>query len=150
MATVAETVGMSLPGTALLPAVSGARLTAAEETGTRAVELATEGVAPCDCIERSSLENALRLVCATGGSTNALIHLQALAGRLGITMTVEATRDVCATTPLLTDVRPSGSYDLDDLESAGGVPRSGRLQWPHRGRLKWPHFASVVVDVDLA
>jgi dihydroxy-acid dehydratase len=121
MAIVAEVLGFSLPGTALLPANSAARATAAEETGRRAVELA-QATRPSALVTLESLENAFRVVCAVGGSTNAVIHLEALAGRIGERLGLERLASWSDETPLLADVRPSGPYLLDDLDAAGGVP----------------------------
>ena len=120
MAIVAEVLGFSLPGTALLAANSAARATAAEETGRRAVELAQQATSPLVTLE--SLENAFRVVCAVGGSSNAVIHLEALAGRIGERLGLERLARWSDETPLLADVRPSGPYLLDDLDAAGGVP----------------------------
>jgi dihydroxy-acid dehydratase len=122
MAIVAEALGMSLPGTALLPATSAARAEAAERTGARAVELALERTPPNALVTEASLHTALRAVCATGGSTNAIIHLQALAGRAGVPLSLDVVRAAALSTPLLTDVRPSGGHELADLDVAGGVP----------------------------
>jgi dihydroxy-acid dehydratase len=122
MAIVAEVLGFSLPGTALLPATGAARAAAAEETGRRAVALAQAGRSPSGLVTLESLENAFRVVCAVGGSTNAVIHLEALAGRIGERLGLERLARWSDGTPLLADVRPSGPYLLDDLDAAGGVP----------------------------
>ncbi|MER8069299.1 dihydroxy-acid dehydratase [Streptomyces sp. NPDC094034] len=122
MALVAETLGMALPGTSLLPATSGARAAAAEKTGRRAVELARAGQGPDAYITPASLENAFRVLCAVGGSTNAVIHLEAIAGRIGQRLGLDAMAEWSGTTPLLTDVRPSGPHLLEELEDAGGLP----------------------------
>jgi dihydroxy-acid dehydratase len=122
MAVVAEVLGCSLPGTALLPASGAARRAAAEETGARAVQMAVDSVIPTQLITDRSLENAWRVVCSLGGSTNAVIHLEALAGRIGGRIGVERLGDLASSTPLLGDVRPSGPHLLSDLEEAGGVP----------------------------
>ncbi|MFD9733812.1 dihydroxy-acid dehydratase [Umezawaea sp. NPDC059074] len=128
MAVVAEVVGMALPGTALVPAGSERRVVAAELTGRRAVELARGGVAPSRVITGASLRNAFRVLCAVGGSTNVLIHLQAIAGRLGLHLDVEELRAISDSTPLLADVKPSGDGLLDELDGDGGVPAlMGRL-----------------------
>ena len=122
MAAIAESLGMALPGTTLLPAASAARLAAAEATGRRAVELALSGRCPGDVVTMDALENAFRVVCGVGGSTNALIHLEALAGRLGYRLGVERLRGWSESTPQVADVRPTGKYLLEDLEEAGGIP----------------------------
>jgi dihydroxy-acid dehydratase len=122
MAMIAETLGMALPGTSLLPATSGARTAAAEETGRRVVELARSGQTPADYVTPASLENAFRVLCAVSGSTNAVIHLEAIAGRLGHRIGLETMADWSRTTPVLTQVRPSGPHLLEDLQEAGGLP----------------------------
>ncbi|MGW3150292.1 dihydroxy-acid dehydratase [Streptomyces sp. NPDC001177] len=122
MAMIAETLGMALPGSSLLPATSGARAAAAEETGMRAVELARSGRTPADFITPASLENAFRVLCAVSGSTNAVIHLEAVAGRIGHRLGAEAMAQWSRTTPVIAQVRPSGPYLLEDLQDAGGLP----------------------------
>jgi dihydroxy-acid dehydratase len=122
MAVIAEVLGMALPGTALLPATGSARREAAERTGVRAVELAKQGTTPDAFITPVSLRNALRAVCALGASTNALIHLQALSGRLGEPFTLEEIGEIASTTPLLAAVKPSGEHLLEEFDEAGGTP----------------------------
>jgi dihydroxy-acid dehydratase len=122
MAVVAEVLGMTLPGTSLLPATGAARRAAAEETGARAVALAGAGTPPSAFVTRAALENAVRAVAAVGGSTNAVIHLEAIAGRVGERLGLDRIGELSDTTPLLTAVRPSGPALLADLQQAGGVP----------------------------
>lgn len=122
MAVVAEVIGMALPGTALLPATSAARKQAAELTGARAVELAKTRTEPTSVVTKAALENALRVVMAIGGSTNAIIHLEALAGRIGERIGIDRIAEISDETPLLADVRPTGTYLLEDLDAVGGVP----------------------------
>ncbi|MGE3619173.1 MAG: dihydroxy-acid dehydratase [Acidimicrobiia bacterium] len=122
MAVATEVLGMSLPGTALLPATSAARLDAAERTGERVVELARAGTPPSEFVTLESLENAYRVVAALGGSTNAVIHLEAVAGRAGTGIGVDRFGEWSRTTPLVGDVKPSGTHLLADLAEAGGVP----------------------------
>jgi dihydroxy-acid dehydratase len=122
MAVVAEVLGFSLPGTALLPATSSARVAAAERTGARAVALARAGVGAQELVTLESLENAFRVVCAIGGSTNAVIHLEAVAGRAGVRLGLDRLRNWSETTPLLTRVKPSGPHLLSELDEVGGVP----------------------------
>ena len=123
MAAIAEVIGLALPGTALLPAVSSERRDAARATGRRAVQLAIDHLRPIDVVTRASLENAFRLVCAVGGSTNALLHLEAFAGRIGERLGFDALASIASETPMLTSVKPAGSCFLSELEGAGGVPR---------------------------
>jgi dihydroxy-acid dehydratase len=122
MAIVAEVLGMALPGSALLPATSSSRRAVAQATGERAVEVARAGLTPDHFVTPRSLENAFRVVAALGGSSNALIHLEALAGRIGHSIGLERFGELSDDTPLIGDVRPSGPQSLDDLEAQGGVP----------------------------
>lgn len=128
MAVVAEVLGLALPGTALLPAPSAQRSAAAQATGARAVELARSGIAPAEQVTERALLDAFAVLCAIGGSTNVLIHLQAIAGRAGHVLDIDALRNVAAATPLIADVKPSGSGLLEELQDDGGVPAlMGRL-----------------------
>ncbi|MFE4175680.1 dihydroxy-acid dehydratase [Streptomyces sp. NPDC056909] len=122
MAVIAETLGMSLPGSSLLPATSGARAALAEETGRRVVELARGGRTPADFVTPAALENAFRVLCAISGSTNAVIHLEAIAGRIGHRIGIRSMDEWSRATPVLAQVRPSGPHLLEDLEEAGGLP----------------------------
>ncbi|WP_447778290.1 dihydroxy-acid dehydratase [Variovorax boronicumulans] len=121
MAAVAEALGMSLPGTAAIPAAHSDRLRAAEATGRQAVELAANPIMPSQIITEQSLENALRILLAIGGSTNALIHLTAIAGRLGIKLSLERLNELSDTTPVLVNLKPTGDHYMSDLHAAGGV-----------------------------
>ncbi|GGF11794.1 dihydroxy-acid dehydratase domain-containing protein [Subtercola lobariae] len=122
MAAIAEVLGFAVPGAALLLATSAAQNTLAERAGELIVDVVARDARPSTLVTLAALENAFRVVCALGGSTNAVIHLVALAGRAGLTLTVDTLRTWAATTPLLTDVRPSGRYLLADFERSGGVP----------------------------
>jgi dihydroxy-acid dehydratase len=122
MAVIAEVLGMSLPGSALHPASSAQRAALAEETGRAIVARTRAGITPDAVVTASSLSNAFRAVCAVGGSTNTVLHLQAIAGRLGLRLSDEILRNLSNTTPFIADVRPSGQHFLHDLESDGGVP----------------------------
>jgi dihydroxy-acid dehydratase len=121
MACVAEALGMSLPGTAAIPAVHSARLVAAEETGKVAVRLATTRVRPQDIISAEAIENALRVIMALGGSTNAIIHLAAIAGRVGHKIALEQINRVSDETPVLVDLKPVGHGYMEDFYAAGGL-----------------------------
>jgi dihydroxy-acid dehydratase len=121
MASIAEALGMALPGTAAIPAVHSDRLRAAEASGARAVELAKNPLRPSQIITRESVENALRVLLAIGGSTNAIVHLTAIAGRLGIEVSLKRLNEVSDSTPVLVDLKPTGQYYMSDLYSAGGV-----------------------------
>jgi len=121
MAAVAEALGMSLPGTAAIPAVHSDRIRAAEATGRRAVELAARPIRPSQIITEKSVENALRILLAISGSTNAIIHLTAIAGRLGIPVSLERLNELSDTTPVLVNLKPTGEHYMADLHAAGGV-----------------------------
>jgi dihydroxy-acid dehydratase len=121
MASIAEALGMSLPGTAAIPAVHSDRLRAAEASGRRAVELALAPIRPSEIITEASVENALRVLLAIGGSTNALIHLTAIAGRLGFKVSLPRLNELSESTPVLVDLKPTGQHYMSDLHAAGGL-----------------------------
>ncbi len=121
MACIAETLGMALPGTAAIPAVHAARLVAAEEAGRAAARLIEQPVCPSEVITEASVDNALRMLMALGGSTNAVIHLAAIAGRLGIRIDNERINRISDETPVLVDLKPVGSGYMEDFFAAGGV-----------------------------
>lgn len=126
LAMIAEVLGFALPGGALIPSNSVDRLALADETGRQAVETVTQGRRPREAVTREALLDAWRLVCAVGGSTNAIIHLQAFAGRAAIDIGWEEYRQVARSTPTLARVKPNGSFDLSDLHGEGGVPGVAR------------------------
>jgi len=121
MACITEAMGMLLPGTAAIPAVDAQRLVAAEETGRAAVRLARNPILPSQIITKESVENAFRVLMALGGSTNAVIHLTAVAGRLGIHLTPERINAISDETPALVDLKPVGEGYMEDFNAAGGV-----------------------------
>jgi dihydroxy-acid dehydratase len=121
MAAITEGLGMALPGTAAIPAVHADRLRAAEASGKRAVELARSPIRPSQIITEKSVENALRVLLAIGGSTNAIVHLTAIAGRAGIKVSLHKLNEISDTTPVLVDLKPTGQYYMSDLYAAGGV-----------------------------
>lgn len=122
MAAIAEVLGFALPGSSLHPARSAAHSDAAVRAGVAIVDSVRRQVVPSSLLTEQSLENAVRLVCGLGGSTNALIHLEAIAGRAGLHIGIDRMREWARTTPLLTDVRPSGALLVSDLQKAGGIP----------------------------
>jgi dihydroxy-acid dehydratase len=122
LACAVEALGMCLPGTASIPAVDAARQRAAEATGRRAAELARAGVRPSQILTREAFDNAITLLEAIGGSTNAVIHLLALAGRVGVPLSLERFDKISRRTPVIANVRPSGEYLVVHLHRAGGVP----------------------------
>jgi dihydroxy-acid dehydratase len=122
MAMVAETFGLALPGSAMLPAVYSERLALARRAGRRATEiLKSGGPLPRDLVTRKSLENAAAVVAATGGSTNAGLHIPAIAHEAGIRFTLDDIADVFKRTPLIADLQPGGKYLAVDLHHAGGT-----------------------------
>jgi len=121
IACMTEAMGMMLPGGATIPAVFADRLRHAEATGSRAVSLAEEKLTPDRIMTPMSLANALRILLTIGGSTNGLIHLAALAGRLGIEIDYQAFDEMGRETPVLLDLKPSGNFYMDDLHRAGGL-----------------------------
>lgn len=121
IACCAEALGMTLPGSATIPAVDSRRAVLAERSGRRAVELALEGTRPSQIMTREAFDNAIRVLQAIGGSTNAVLHLIALAGRLGLGVGL-ADFASAADTPVLLNVRPSGEFLMDEFFRAGGLP----------------------------
>jgi dihydroxy-acid dehydratase len=121
MAALAETLGMALPGTAAIPAVHADRLRAAEASGRQAVALATAGLRPSRIMTATAIENALRVLLAIGGSTNAIIHLTAIAGRVGVPISLKRLNELSDSTPVLLDLKPTGQHYMSDLHAAGGV-----------------------------
>jgi dihydroxy-acid dehydratase len=121
MACLAETLGLALPGTAAIPAVHADRLRAAEATGEAAVALARSRVTPAQILMPKAFENALRVLLAVGGSTNALIHLTAVAGRVGVPISLAELNRLSDDTPVLVDLKPSGQHYMEDFFAAGGL-----------------------------
>lgn len=121
MACIAEALGMSLPGTAAIPAVHSDRLVAAEETGRAAVRLIETTIRPSQVITQKSVENAIRVLMSVSGSTNAIVHLTAIAGRLGIRIPYERFNQISDETPVLVDLKPVGEGYMEDFHAAGGM-----------------------------
>jgi dihydroxy-acid dehydratase len=121
MACITEALGMALPGTAGIPAVHADRVRAAEASGVRAVALAAEGLKPSQIITPDSVRNALRVLLAIGGSTNAIVHLTAIAGRRGIRITLQELNRLSDETPVLVDLKPTGQHYMQDFHAAGGM-----------------------------
>jgi dihydroxy-acid dehydratase len=122
MACVTEALGMMLPGGATPPAPTGTRLRHATVTGRRAVELAGDPILPHEILTLTAFENALRVLAALGGSTNAVVHLLAVARRAGVPLTLDDFDRIARTVPLLVDLKPSGRAYMQDFHNAGGVP----------------------------
>jgi dihydroxy-acid dehydratase len=122
MASLAEALGMMPSGSAAIPAVDSDRLRMAEETGRLAVSLIGSERKPSRIMTHKAFENALRVLLALGGSTNAIIHLTAIAGRLGHTIDLRHMNELSETTPVLVDLKPTGVGYMEDLHAAGGIP----------------------------
>jgi len=123
MASMAEALGMALPGNAAIPAADSRRMAMAEMAGRRAVEMATAGgPKPSQILTAPAFDNAIRTLMAIGGSTNAVIHLLALAGRVGVPLSLARFDELSRTTPFLLNLRPSGKYLMEDFFYAGGLP----------------------------
>lgn len=121
MACIAEALGMALPDSAGAPAVHADRLRIAEATGLAAYRLIQSGITPARVITEKSVENALRVLLAIGGSTNAVIHLTAIAGRLGVPVTLERLNELSDDTPVIVNLKPTGEHYMQDFFAAGGV-----------------------------
>ncbi len=121
MALVTEAMGMAMPGSAAIPAVHSARLRASEAAGARAVTLARERIVPRSIMSAAAFTNAFTVLQAVGGSTNALIHLTAIAARCGIRVDLEAFDRLGRAVPVLVDLKPSGKWYMEHLDEAGGL-----------------------------
>jgi len=131
MTSIAEVLGFSLPGASSIPAVDSNHPKMASQTGRRIVEMVWEDLKPHDFLRMASFDNAIAAVFALGGSTNAVIHILALAGRAGIKLTMQRFDELSRKTPLLANLRPSGSYLMEDFYYAGGLPALLRALSPH-------------------
>ncbi len=122
MAVISETLGVMLPNTASIPAVHADRLRASEETGTVAAKMAIQGGPKLDqLITKESVENALRVLLSVSGSTNAIIHLTAIAGRAGVEVDLKRFNELSDETPVLVDLKPVGTGYMEDFHAAGGL-----------------------------
>jgi dihydroxy-acid dehydratase len=122
MTSLAEALGMTLPGCANIPAPDSRRLAAAEASGRRIVEMVYEDLRPSRILTPEAFENAITVLMALGGSTNAVIHLIAIAGRLGIELRLADFDRISRHTPVLANIKPSGEYLMEDFFYAGGLP----------------------------
>ncbi|MGW1347097.1 dihydroxy-acid dehydratase [Kribbella sp. NPDC002412] len=122
MACIVEALGMALPDSAAAPAVHADRLRIGEATGAAAVSIAEAGRTPDQVVTAASVRNALRVLLAIGGSTNALIHLTAMAGRLGLAIDPDELNELSETTPVLVELKPTGAHYMEDLHASGGLP----------------------------
>ena len=121
MTSLAEALGMTLPGSANIPAPDSRRMAIAELSGRAVVAMIEPGLKPSRILTRHAFENAITVLMALGGSTNAVIHLIAIAGRLGIRLTLEDFDRISRRTACIVDVKPSGEFLMEDLFHAGGV-----------------------------
>ncbi|MBA3276681.1 MAG: dihydroxy-acid dehydratase, partial [Chloroflexia bacterium] len=122
MAAATEGLGMTLPGGAAIPAADAKRIRFAEESGRRIVAMVEEDLRPGRILTRAAFENAIRVCVAIGGSTNAVVHLAAVARRVGVDLPLELWDELSRETPLVASLRPSGSYQMQELFEAGGIP----------------------------
>ena len=122
IAVASEAMGMALPGSATHPAPETRRLKVAEASGKRIVGMVSENLRPVDIMTRPAFENAIRAISAVGGSTNAVIHLTAIARRVGVVLTLDDFDRISRDTPFIGNVRPAGKYQMEDFDHAGGVP----------------------------
>src|SRR5467141_4116080 len=122
MTSVAEVLGLSLPGASSIPAVDANHPKMASRSGRRIVEMVWEGLKPRDILREASFNNAIATVLALGGSTNAVIHMIAVAGRAGIKLIIDRFDELSRKTPLLANLRPSGKYLMEDFYYSGGLP----------------------------
>jgi dihydroxy-acid dehydratase len=122
MAALTEALGLTLPGMAAVPAPLSRRLRLAEAAGRRIVEMVREDLRPSAILTREAFDNAGRVLMALGGSTNAVVHLPAIAGRAGVPLALDDFDRLARTTPMVANVRPAGKYHMEDLAEAGGVP----------------------------
>jgi len=122
IAACSEALGMMLPGGAAAPATFNERMHMARETGREAVRLVKKDIKPSDIMTKKAFENAIRVLMAIGGSTNAVIHLIAMARRLDIKLELDEFEKISKETPFIANMRPAGKYQMEDLYHAGGIP----------------------------
>jgi L-arabonate dehydrase len=122
MACVTEALGLTLPGGAAIPAVDSRRSQVAEAAGRQIVELVERDLKPSDILTRAAFENAIRVLHAISGSTNAILHLIAYAGRVGVDLPLQLFDELCSSTPWLVDLKPAGRHLMEDFYYAGGLP----------------------------
>ena len=121
MGAIVETLGMSLPGGAAVPGADSRRKILAEDSGRTAVDLVYKGIRPSSILTADAFDNAIRILLAAGGSTNAIIHLIAIAGRAGIRLDLDRFNELSESTPVIVNLKPGGKYLMEDLFYAGGV-----------------------------
>src|SRR5439155_14749101 len=122
MAAVGEALGMTLPGNAAIPAVDSRRLQLAEASGRQIVQMVEQGLRPSQILTMDAFENAIRTLHAIGGSTNAIVHLVAITGRIGLELPLTLFDSLSRTTPFILNLKPSGTFLMEDFFYAGGLP----------------------------
>jgi dihydroxy-acid dehydratase len=122
MACMVESLGLSLPGNAAIPAADARRKVLAQMSGLRIVDMVKEDLKLSDVLTRKAFENAIISNAAIGGSTNFIIHLLAIAGRIGVELSLDDFNDFTANIPLIANIQPSGKYFMEDMYYAGGLP----------------------------
>ena len=122
MNSLMEALGMALPGNGAIPAADSRRLQLAQQAGRQIVKLVEANIRPSQILTAAAFDNAITLLHALGGSTNAVVHLPAIAGRLGIELPLSRFDELSRTTPLIANLRPTGKYQMEDLYYAGGIP----------------------------
>jgi dihydroxy-acid dehydratase len=122
MTALAESLGLTLPGASSIPAVDSAHPRMAADCGSRIVDMVWQNIVPSQIVTRKSFENAITVDMAIGGSTNAIIHLVALASRLSVELSLDDFDHISARTPVIANIRPSGQYLMEDFYYAGGLP----------------------------
>ena len=131
MASMVEALGLTLPNNAAIPAVDSRRYAQAHMAGRRIMDMVEEDVRISKILTREAFENAIRVNGAVGGSTNAVIHLLAIAGRVGITLSLQDWDDFGRDVPTLVDLMPSGRFLMEDFYYAGGLPAVIRTLGEH-------------------
>ncbi len=131
MASISEALGLQLPGSAAIPAVDSRRYALSEQAGMQIVENVHRGLKLSDVLDRKAFENAIRVNAAIGGSTNAIIHLLAIAGRIGVQLRLQDFDDLIRDIPFIVNLQPSGEYLMEDFFYAGGLPAVMREILPH-------------------
>ena len=131
MACLAEAMGLTLPGCAAIPAVDSRRLLIAEKSGAQAVQMVHQQLTPARILTPAALHNAITACMALGGSTNAVIHLLAMAGRLNLPLTLDDFDRLSRTTPFLANLKPSGEHLMEEFFAAGGMPALLHAILPH-------------------
>ena len=122
MAAAIEAIGMSLPGAASIPAIDGRRLSSSVEAGQAVMSCLERGIKPRDIMTRQAFENAITVVSAMGGSTNAVLHLLAVAHEANVDLDIDDFDRISSNTPYIADMKPGGRYVMSDLDRVGGVP----------------------------